>query len=447
MPTTWRLHACVLAASVFAPFASASAGTLTLKAEAGVAGLGRAGRWAPVHVSIENTDRDFRGDLVISWGDEVVRRAMAVASPARADVTMYIRSVDVRDVVSVRLQSNAATLTSVDAPIRLLSPDDELVLCVGSSAPDCTATLPALALPRAMWGYDAVDTVRWHGASADGLDHDQRAAFDRWTAKRRLEAAGITVPAAPKPLPPAQSRARSTNLIVTGVALYLACLTAGAVAARQYRRQAMLVYPTLVTIVLFGSVAAFAAGRIGSSSSLVVVHSSRVVQLASAGSIVSMKASVEYPNADAFELRARSTQAVLQRGRASTAAVRFDEPGEPTIVGTSGLGSRQTFTLDGVLDFVPFRILEQDGVTTVTNASSFDYHDCASSDGVSTENVGTIRAGETRRMPAVSGNTSFMRCALSATPVDFVERRYPVRIEGSTELIVYVQPISEPRGR
>src|SRR5690349_16135478 len=128
----WRVSAFVIVATVLAPAASSFAGTLALKAQAGLAGLGRAGRWAPVHISVDNTDRDFTGDLVVSWGDAVVRRALTLGNPARADLVLYVRAADVRDVVSVRMEANGAVLQSVEAPIRLQSLDEDLTLCVGS---------------------------------------------------------------------------------------------------------------------------------------------------------------------------------------------------------------------------------------------------------------------------------------------------------------------------
>ena len=125
------VRACLTAASLLAPLASAYAGTLSVTAQAGVGGLGRTGRWTPVHVSVDNTDRDLTGDLVVSWGNAVVRRAITLGHPARADVVLYIRSGDVRDLVSVSVESNGTALQSVDVPISLQPPDEDVKLCVG----------------------------------------------------------------------------------------------------------------------------------------------------------------------------------------------------------------------------------------------------------------------------------------------------------------------------
>ena len=231
------VRACLTAASLLSPLASAYAGTLTVTAQAGLGGLGRTGRWTPLHVSIDNTDRDVAGDIVVSWGDAVVRRAFTLGHPARTDVVLYIRSADVRDLVSVRLESNGTALQSVDVPIRLQPPDEDVTLCVGASnltepGGVCAATVTAAALPRSMWGYDAVDHLRWDGAAQDALDGEQRMALTRWMAKRALEDAGV-MPLAPRPLAAdVDSGGRPARLAVLGTVVYLGVLVLIAIALR-----------------------------------------------------------------------------------------------------------------------------------------------------------------------------------------------------------------------
>jgi hypothetical protein len=448
----WRIHVCVIAATVLAPAASSYAGTLTLKAQAGLGGLGRTGRWAPVRVSVENTDRDVTGDLVVSWGDAVVRRAMSLGSPARADLVVYIRSGDVRDVVSVRVESHGAVLQSTDASIRLQSPEEDVTLCVGSSdtsaANDaCDATVSAAALPRAMWGYDAIDHLHWEGTSPDALDRDQRIALEQWTAKRLLDDAGV-VPSPPRPLPPDdESGGQPLRLIALGTVVYLVLLIAATSAARHVRRRPLVVLGVIGAFAVVGSAAALAAGRVGPSTAVVVTHSSRVDQLPSGGSLVAMKASAQYPTYDAFELRGRLTDGSIVPRNGSRAEARLDEAGEPMLPGAFGFAARQPFALEGVIAFSPFRLSRKDGAVIVANSSAFDYQDCYFSDGVSRQAAGSLRAGQTVDAPAVSSAGNFISCRLAATPVDFEDSRHPVRVEGSTDVVAYLDPLTRRGGR
>ena len=442
----WRVSAFVIVATVLAPAASSFAGTLTLKAQAGLGGIGRAGRWAPVHVAVDNTDRDFTGDIVVSWGNAVVRRAITLGTPARADVVLYIRSADVRDVVSVRMEANGAVLQSIDVPIRVRSLDDDVTVCVGSGdgagRDTCSTTLTAAALPRSMWGYDAIDRLRWEGSSPDALDREQRTAFDQWTAKRALEQSGAVF-TPPRPLSaPNDSGGPPVRLAAVGTAIYLALLVAATAAARGLRRRPLVVYGVVALLAVIGSAAALAAGRVGPSAAIVVTHSSRVDQLPTGGSIVTMKASAQYPTFDAFRLRARSTGAAMFPQGGLQSEWRLDDAGEPVVPGLFGFASRQAFAVEGVIRFSPFALARRDGAVTVTNSSSFDYHDCYFSDGVSRTAAGTLRAGQTIDEPSGAAPGTFLSCRLAATPLDFEESRYRVEVEGSTDVVAHLDPLT-----
>ncbi len=433
-----HVRACVIAASVLAQAGLVCAGTLTLNAQAGIGGLGRAGRWAPVRVRIENTDREFRGDIVVSWGDAVVRRALTLASPGRADVVLHVRSADVRDVMSVRLEADGATLRSADVPIHLLSPDDEVTICVGSdttgtAVDGCTAVVSAAALPSTMWGYDAVDRLRWLDTSADALVGGQRTAFDRWTARGALDAAGIAL-APPRPLPVQDDGGRPMRLAAVGAISYVGMLFAAALAGRQFRRKPGFVFVAVAALAGAGSAAALAAGRVGPSAAIVVTHSSLVEQLPEGGSLVWMQASAQFPAFDTFELRARSTEAVVEREHAPQAPVRFAESGEPLLADTLGFAARRRFALEAVVSFSPFRVSRENGAVTATNASRFEYRDCAIAGATSTQAIGVMRPGGSARTTAPLARDSVISCTLSATPMDFSEPRYRVDVEGTTQV-------------
>jgi len=439
-----RLLACVTAAGVLAPIGSACAGTLTLTAQAGLGGIGRAGRWAPVRVSVDNTDRDFSGDIVVSWGDAVVRRALTLGAPARADVVLYVRSADVRDIVSVRLESHGGAVQSLDVPIRLQSSDDDITLCIGSAdgvgtRDDCNTRVSAAALPRSMRGYDAFDRVRWQGTSPDVLERDQQVAWKQWTAKRELDAAGI-IPQPPRPLPAADNSGGPTlRIAAAGTLVYLGVLIVAAMAARRVQRRPLVLYGAIAAFAAAGSAAALAAGRIGPSTSVVVVHSSRVEQLPTGGSLVAMQATVQYPTFDSFELHAKLTDASMLAQNGSRPELRLDESGEPVLLGVFGLASRQTFTFEGVVAFSPFRIRRDSPSPTVMNSSTFDYRNCSVSDGLARQDLGALRSGQMLDVPQTFASNGVVTCTLAATPVEFGDARYPVRVEGETDVVVHLK--------
>jgi hypothetical protein len=438
-----RLLACVTAVGVLAPIGSAYAGTLTLTAQAGLGGVGRVSRWAPVRVSVDNSDRDFAGDIVVSWGDAVVRRALTLGSPARADIVLYIRSADVRDLVSVKLESHGVVVQSVDAAIRLQSGDADVTLCVGSTAAagtrdDCAARISPAALPRSMRGYDAFDGIRWQGTTPDVLERDQQIAWEQWTAKRQLDNAGV-ISRPPRPVQSALSSGPTITTAAVGVLAYLGVLIVIAMAASRMRRRPLTVYGAIVVFAAAASAAALAAGRIGPSTSIVVTQSSRVEQLPSGGSVVAMMATVQYPTYDRFELRARSVDAAMWPQNGPRPELRFDEGGEPILAGVFGLASRQAFTLEGVVAFSPFQVRRVDGAVTVVNASAFAYHDCSVSDDLATHVLGALEPGRTLEVPRASASHGVVSCTLTATPVEFADPRYPVHVEGATDVVVHLE--------
>jgi hypothetical protein len=127
--------------------------------------------------------------------------------------------------------------------------------------------------------------------------------------------------------------------------------------------------------------------------------------------------------------------------------MRFDEGGEPTIPGTFGAASRRDFALDGVVSFSPYRIEHRTDAVTITNASTFDYRDCYLSSGLSREAAGSLGPGQSIRVASTTASTAFISCTLPATPVEFAESHYPVAVEGSTDVIAYLNPSGEAGAR
>jgi hypothetical protein len=221
----------------------------------------------------------------------------------------------------------------------------------------------------------------------------------------------------------------------------IALLIAAAMAERHLRRRPLFAYVAVAVIAVSTSAAALAAGAIGPGREIVLAHSSTVHQLPRGGSLVAMHASVWYPTFDAFAVTARSVEAAIEPHDSSRAQMRFDEAGEPTIRGTFGAASRHDFALDGVVSFSPYRIDHGTGAVTITNVSTFDYRDCYLSSGLSREPAGSLGAGQTIRVAGASAST--ITCTLPATPVEFGESHYPVHVEGSTDVIAYLNPSTD----
>src|SRR5580765_3636296 len=112
------LAAALVAVTGLAP-APALADAPALQAKAGLSGMGRAGRFAPVRVLVENAGEDFTGEVVVGWGDAVVHRRVTLAAPARRQLDINIRTFNVRSAMTVQLRSRGVTLRSVVIPVRV----------------------------------------------------------------------------------------------------------------------------------------------------------------------------------------------------------------------------------------------------------------------------------------------------------------------------------------
>src|SRR5260370_32827790 len=81
--------------------------TVTLKAGAGLGGLCRPGRWTPVRVDVDAhgqaSGEVWAGEIVVEWGDAHIHRTISLASPSHKHFEVYIRTVDARHSMTVRL--------------------------------------------------------------------------------------------------------------------------------------------------------------------------------------------------------------------------------------------------------------------------------------------------------------------------------------------------------
>jgi hypothetical protein len=438
-------------AFVLAVAVSASAGTLTLEARAGLGGISRPGRWTPVRVTIDNTGADISGVLVVAWGDAEIRRDVTIPSPSRKQIQVYLRTSNVESAVRVQLVVDGAELRAVEAPVRLAAHLKTTTLCVrakgaSDAAGDaCDATVTSDMLPDAARGYDAFDRVIWSGA-IPGLEARAGAAFRRWQALRELEDSGslagtshVTRPLVPRGLP-----ADSRFTVAVGAVLYVAALVAVGLVAGARRGSTAGAYAGIALIVSLGSTAALALGRAGPAKTVVVQHSTLLQQLPEGhGSAISMRAIAEFPAFDAFTLRIAADDAFIEPTRGSDKKEHaFDEHGEPILTGTFGLGSRQAFAVEGFTALQPLSLTADGARVRVTNRFGASLRGCRFAEEFSVREVGTLQPGQTAeaiqqgegiRGPAVT-------CVLPHLPVVFSEASRLVEARGIVRVAAYTQP-------
>lgn len=422
-----------------------SAGAVTLTADAGLNGICRPGRWAPVRVTVENHDADFIGDLVVEWGHARVSRAVTIPSPSRRYFELYIRAGDVRDVMTVRLVSTAGALRVVEAPVRFAGADELVTACIDSMmAPepggaDCTTTLKPDALPRSWRGYDMADRVV-SSADAGVLQHDQRRALQLWRALRWAEDSGHwtqTTGAVPSP-----GRAfQHATLAISG---YLLTIGLIGIAFHRYPLAPRTLYPSVVAAILVGAAGALASGRTGASP-VVVHHASLVHQFADLSEAVfSMRAVAEYPAFDSFVLRAESADAAIDvlRPEQDPPEEQFDEDGYPVLRGLFGLGSTKAFSVEGISSFRVFDASSDGDVVRVTNASSSELHDCEFPRGFGVPGARTLRPGESLT-GALSPDDAdpVITCTLEGAPIDLSVLARSVVTNGTTSVTYHLVPV------
>lgn len=440
-----RLIFLLLAALVARPAKADQ--TVTVNASAGLGGLCRPGRWAPVRVDVESRGRSVSSEaasaeIVIEWGDARVRRAITLASPSRKQVELYIRTADARDSMKVRILIDDREVASTVAPVRLLAPADPLTVCVSSagtwSAPGvtCAATVNPDVLPRSWRGYAAADDVVWPSEGKPALTAEQHTALDHWRAVQAIENAGSSAPSIADVAPKARALRRTGTLML----LYAASLGLLVWPLNRVRSQSLSVYPVVVAVVAAGSILALASGRVGSGASVHVSQSARVEQLAGTkGSIVFARAVAEFPAFGPVELRAdRADGAIAPRGR-DRRDLRFDENGAPMLAGTYGLGATAAFEVEAVTPFEPLRATSNGATIRVTNVSARDLRDCRFGAGFSKQLVGPLSPGQhvevTRQTRAIDPVFS---CRLDAAVVEFAESGRPVDSDGTAAIVLHL---------
>ena len=431
-----RAYSFLLLLVVLGVPSAAAAERLTLSANAGLGGIVRAGRWAPVRVDVDNRGQDVKGTLTVEWGKTMVRRAVTIDAPARRSFQFYIRTGDVRDVIVVRLESGGHQLQRLETPVRIAGSDETIHLCVeliGSAVgPLCSATLASQVLPGSWRGYDAADVVTI--ADTSQLTGPQHRAFDLWRAIRRAEETGRSLPstaALQDPVPPLRQARPILNWYLIGVAAIAL--------ARPLRRNSRRAFMVMACVIAAGSAATAWSGR---SAPVTVRHSSIIRQFAGEhGTLVATRAVAEFSSDGDYAIRPVSVDGVLDPGPAY-GVMRpqdFDEEGYPVLRGRFGLGASEPFGVEVVADVRMFDVSRRDGRTRITNVSGHELHDCEWPSGFApgTARVLSSGASVTSTEPMTDSNP-ILTCRFEGTPIEFIDAAHAVMTTGTTVAVYHL---------
>ena len=188
----------------------------TLDAAAGLGGLAKAGRWTPLAVSIASDREAIDAELVVTWGDARLRRAVTLSPGGRKTFELYIRTTDPRGAIDVRLQSGGRDLAvarcagacargrrsrdRVRRGRRRLAARLQRVHGHGAARDRCRARRAATKWPTTSCGP----------GTHSGIAPEQDAALRAWRSLEALDASGdlgatpqVSRPLVPRGLPAA----------------------------------------------------------------------------------------------------------------------------------------------------------------------------------------------------------------------------------------------------
>jgi hypothetical protein len=438
--------AALIAAVVLVDAKLAAASTdVTLTATAAAGGVVKAGRWTPLIVTIDSQEDTFEGDLVVLWGGTRLRRQLSFASRGRRELDLYLRTSNPENTIQVRLRSHGVEVRRTEVPVSIREQNDPITLCV--MAPDgaggdqeCTATIHASLLPRSIRGYESVDRLVWP-AAAVRLSAEQQVALDRWQSIRPLELSG-DLALAPLPSSPTAARGlpRAPSMFIAAITTaFVLCLAGTALVARRRRVPIGRVWGAAAAAVVLWSVAASAVGSWGARS-IEVRHASLLQQLpGSSGSIVTFKGLATFPGFDRYTLQFHVPDASVEptAGDAEEEAL-IDESGAPVINGAFGLGARQSFVGEGVVDLELVDVSHQGSAWTISNRSQIELTRCHFSEAFSRIDIGTLPPGASVTADEVTdGIGPAFTCSIEDPVVSVTAGERDVKLVGTTMLAVY----------
>ncbi len=431
---------------------AAGAQSLTLDATAGLAGLTRAGRWTPVRISVTNAGAERRGELTVTWGSHVLRRALVLTAPSRRQFEVFVRTADVEDRIRIAFAdaSGHDVAGTFEAPISVVGYEDPLVVCVGDSAAfppsdedaACTVRIDAADAPASPRGYDAADRVLVQPGV--GLSADVRTAIATAAALRRLDENGdvaatrqLVRPLMPRGLLPAQ---RQALWLLAGAAAVL--LLALSLVQRRVREPLWILAAAATVLVATTTIAARVAGRVGPGRSITVRHDSLIQQPPGAvGALVTSRAIVVFPSWRAVDLRVEPANgAVLHESATSPGQVeqRLDDTGTPALSGTYGFGARQVVEYEGTTDAQVLDVTWSDGRVVVRNVSTATLEACRFAEGLGPPREWQLPPGALAEVAAERWFPGpVFSCTMTGAPVVMSDEHAPVVFEGVTRVVAY----------
>lgn len=408
--------------------APAETSAVQMLVSAGLAGTGRLGRWIPVEVVIDNKGDDIDGTLVISWGNAQIEREVSVPAPSRKNFSAFLRTGDVRDIVTATLRSRNHNPITVTAPLRVIGTDENFALCVAGAdhtAATCSATLPVEAMPRVWRGYDTADQVIV--ADLSTLDGHQRDALLLWQAARASENAGQFV--RPGITLPEQSRWRGARRLLGAYVLVLGIVTIPAL-----RRRRSTAAAAVALVAFAASCAAIAHHR---ETPVTIHHSSALRQYAGVRAmLVDVTGSADFASEGVYAITPAVLDGAMNVGAAygAPSTQRFDADGLPVLAGRFGFGARQPFQLEATADPV-LEVAQQDGRHRITNVSNHELRNCELPPSFSPRSIPVLAPHQS--IEAVPGSLDpdpLMRCTFSAEPVAFGDGNHQFAFVGTTSL-------------
>ena len=428
---------------------------VSIRAAAGVAGAVKAGRWAPVLITVESSAPTFSGDVVVSWSDVRVRRMLAFASPGRRQLELYVRTSEPENTMRVRLISGTREVQAVDVPVRIVPSAEPVTLCLEPSdaarQEACTVRAGADSLPRSSRGYDVVDSID-ASVAVSALPKDQREAMLLRMAVHSLDVSG-DAGLVQRPSRPSVRRGLPAGVIqAVGplASLFLISFAGAGITLARRRTRARWLWTTAVVIVIAATVATQAVGRIGPGAAIVVHHNTLLEQIpGTTASNLSMRGLAELQAQGSFVLRLPTADGVLEPASSREGIEQIvDETGQPVITGSSGLASRQAFAAEAVVNEQPLAVAQRGGVWTITNNSKLALERCRFADGFSTTEAGAMPPGATltaREIGEVLGPA--FTCQTRAPVVPVLSPDRTVRMQGTTVIAVYKsRPGAEAHG-
>jgi hypothetical protein len=383
----------------------------------------------------------------VTWGDAVLEQPLTMAAGAHRTLDLLLRTADPDSTVRVALDAGGGiNVQTRDLPVTVLPPDAEVILCVAGiddevpPSPACSTTITPAQLPTSARAYDSVDRV----VTAEGMrvPQDARTALQQWQSLRALDLAGdlSLTPQPTRPVVPRGMPAGLSNAFASVFGTYAIALALVGLVAASMGRAAWSPWAGFALVLVLGTAASVAVGRVGAGSEIVVHHSSLLQQIpGTQASALMMRGVAEFPADGEISLSVPTHDGILETTQARGRAPHVqDESGQPLLRSVHGLGARQAFTTEAIVQLQWASVTMRDNVIHVQNVAPHVLQQCRFADGITPTDVGDLAPGA--RVTAVRHDDyggPLMTCvaAIPVLPMRSAER--PATMRGITRLAVY----------